>query len=469
MASNRLFAYRSRIAAPADEVFRWHARQGAFARLAPPWMSVRELGRTGGIEAGARATLELRLGFFRLRWVVEHRDFVEGCQFRDVQLAGPFAHWDHLHRVEADEPGACVVEDRVEYRLPFDTIAGPLLDRFVRRSLERLFAYRHSTVALDLAVHRTYASCFARPQRIAVTGASGLVGSALCAFLSTGGHEVRRVVRAPAPGPAGELWWDPETGNIGGDAWAGVDAVVHLAGENLAAARWSAEVKDRILRSRAEATRLLSQALARQERLPGVFVSASAVGYYGNRGDEVLRETDPPGAGFLARVCREWEAAAQPLVARGVRVVHVRAGVVLSAAGGALFKMLPAFRLGLGGRIGSGRQYLSWIALEDILGVIVHVLANDSLRGPVNAVAGAVTNAEFARTLGRVLGRPARFPVPSVVARVLFGEMADEMLLASARVEPARLRETGYRFLLPDLESALRRTLGRFAPLGGSA
>lgn len=299
--------------------------------------------------------------------------------------------------------------------------------------------------------------------KIAVSGSSGLVGSALVSFLSAGGHRVSRLVRSkPQPGSA-DVHWDPAAGSVDAAGLEGLDAVVHLAGENIAG-RWTPEKKARIRDSRVKGTRLLTETLARLKQAPKVLVSASAIGYYGHRGDEALREDSPSGSGFLAEVCREWEAAAQPAAQKGIRVVSLRIGVVLSPAGGALARMLPPFRLGLGGKIGSGRQYMSWIGIDDLAGVIHHAVTNESLRGAVNAVAPRpVTNQEFTKTLGRVLGRPTIFPMPAFAARLAFGEMADELLLASTRVEPARLAVSGYIFRNPDLEGALRHLLGKTA------
>ncbi|MGH7428637.1 MAG: TIGR01777 family oxidoreductase [Candidatus Methylomirabilaceae bacterium] len=295
---------------------------------------------------------------------------------------------------------------------------------------------------------------------IAVTGSAGLIGSRLTVLLGSGGHRVMRLLRSKPRPELDEVYWDPVRGMVDTMALGRVDAVVHLAGESIAKGRWTARKKARIRDSRVIGTRVLSEALARLSPPPKVMICASAIGYYGDRGDEWLREESPPGSGFLADVCRQWEAAAEPARQRGIRVVHLRTGVVLSPAGGALRQMLLPFRMGLGGKIGSGRQYLSWIAIDDLLDVIMHALAADTLQGPVNAVSpNPVTNLEFTRTLGRVLGRPTLFPMPALAARLVFGEMADELLLGSARVQPARLVATGYQFRLPMLDGALRYLL----------
>lgn len=298
--------------------------------------------------------------------------------------------------------------------------------------------------------------------KVLVSGSTGLIGSALVSFLASGGHEVTRLVRStPKPG-VGEVHWDPVTGGVDATGLAGLDAVVHLAGENIAAGRWTVVKKSKIRTSRVRGTRLLSESLARLDQPPKVMVCASAIGYYGDRGGEVLREESPPGSGFLAEVCREWEAAAAPAAQRGIRVVNLRIGVVLSPAGGALGKMLFPFRLGFGGIIGTGKQYMSWIALDDLVAVIAHALTTEVLQGPVNAVApNPVINLEFTRTLGRVLARPTLFPMPTFAVRLVFGEMGDELLLASTRVQPTRLLASGYEFRYPQLEGALRHMLGK--------
>ncbi|CAA9401762.1 Cell division inhibitor [uncultured Rubrobacteraceae bacterium] len=293
---------------------------------------------------------------------------------------------------------------------------------------------------------------------VLVSGATGLIGSALTPELEARGHRVKRLTRTPRSGE--DISWDPDAGAIDGDL-AGTDAVVHLAGESIAEGRWTQEKKRRILESRQRGTRVLAEKVAGLPEPPSVMVSASAIGYYGDRGNELLTEESEPGGLFLSRVCREWEAAAEPAREAGVRVVHPRFGIVLSTEGGALGSTLPIFKLGGGGKIGSGRQYWSWVSLDDVVGAIVHAIDTDALNGPVNVVAPTPpTNAEYTKVLGSVLGRPTFFAVPAPAARVALGGMADELLLASARVEPVRLQETGYTFRHPDLEGALRHLVG---------
>ena len=293
---------------------------------------------------------------------------------------------------------------------------------------------------------------------VLVSGASGLVGSELVPALAAGGHKVMRLVRhTPAPG-APEVAWDPD-GPPTPETFAGFDAVVHLAGETIMG-RWSAAKRERIRRSRVASTRQIAESIAQAKSKPRVLVQASAIGYYGDRDDELLHEDSPPGKDFLAVTCQEWEAASAPAEEAGVRVVRLRLGVVLSKRGGALKKMLLPFRLGLGGRIGDGRQWMSWVALADVVGAIEFALANETLRGAANLVAPEpALNRDFTKTLAKVLHRPAIFPVPKLAVHVLFGEMGDTLLLASQRVEPRKLRAAGYRFRGEWLEGALRDIL----------
>lgn len=459
-----VFSRQHRMPVPASDLFAWHERPGAFERLNPPWDPVRVVARSGGIRDGDRVTVRVSVaGPIGIDWTLEHRDFVAGRQFRDVQVAGPFARWEHTHAIAPDGDAASVLTDTIAYDAPLRWAGGAVAEPVIGGMLRRLFAYRHALTAGDLARHASYGG---PPLRIAITGATGFVGSALDAFLSTGGHAVHRIVRGrPDPRRAhADIPWDPARGSIAAEALEGMDAVIHLAGASVAE-RWSPAHRRAILDSREQGTSLLARTLAGRSAKPRVLVSASAVGWYGDRGDEILNEASPPGTGFLPDVARVWEEAAAPARAAGIRVVHPRIGVVLGAAGGALGKQLPIFGLGLGGPLGAGRHWLPWIALDDLLGVLLHVVHRE-LEGPVNAVGPApVTNAEFTRTLGRVLGRPAIAPVPPAALRLAFGaEMADAVLLSSSRAVPTALEASGFAFRHPTLEAALRFELGRLAP-----
>lgn len=299
--------------------------------------------------------------------------------------------------------------------------------------------------------------------RILISGSHGLVGTALIKSLEPEGHEIFRLVRH-APSSDSEIEWSPDRYSIALARLNDFDAVVHLAGESIASGRWNEEKKRKIRESRVKGTRLLADALANVARPPRTLISASAIGYYGSRADAILTEASTPGNDFLAGVCVEWEKATELAAEKGIRVVNTRFGIILDSEGGALAKMLPPFRMGVGGKIGSGRQWMSWISLDDVVGGIKYALLNqtggEGLKGPVNFVApNPVTNAEFTETLGNVLSRPTLFPIPAFGVRLLFGEMADALLLSSQRVEPARLGDSGYQFSYSNLESALRAAL----------
>lgn len=458
------FVARTRVPVPAAALYAWHAAPGAFERLVPPWQRVEVVAREGTIEDGV-VVLRLRGVPVRNRWVARHRDGEPGRRFVDEAERGPFARWVHEHLVEPDGPDAAFLEDRVRYRLPLEPVSRWLAGASVARTVRRMFAYRHRRTVVDLVRHAAWA---ARPRlTVAVSGASGLLGAALVAFLTSGGHRVVRLVREGGGG-AGTARWDPRSGAVDVAALDGVDAVVHLAGAGVADRRWSRARKDELRRSRVEGTAALARAVASMPRPPRVLVTASAVGAYGDRGDEPLDDASPMGEGFLADLARAWEAAADPARGAGVRVVAARFGVVLSAAGGALARMRRPFAWGLGGPIGDGRAWTSWVSRDDAVAAVHEALFDERWAGPVAIVAPEPVRArDLAHALAGVLRRPAWLRVPRVAARVAFGEVADAVLLSSQRVTPTRLRELGFRWDHPTLSAALAFELGRIEAFPG--
>ena len=439
---------------PAQLAFAWHERSGAFDRYLPPRERVETLQRSGTIRNGDGVTLRVRMGPFSARWTLQHEGYRPGEAFADRQLAGPYRSWHHRHQFRTTGESSCELTDRIEYE-PGGRSA--LLGRsWHRRTLERTFRFRHERLRRDLDRH---ASGPERPLRVLVTGASGLIGGTLTAFLATGGHEVIRLVRRSPASPA-EIAWDPAAGRIDAGALEGFDAVIHLTGENIGAGRWSAARRRRIRESRVASTELLCGALGGLRQPPSVLVSASAVGYYGDA-QGTVDESTPAGGGFLAEVTAAWEQAAEPARAAGIRVAHARLGPVLSPKAGMLKRLLPVFRAGAGGVVGSGRQPLSWIGLDDAIGALHLLLSSDRARGAFNVVAPrAATNREFTHALAAVLRRPAFAPVPAVAILALFGEMGEQLILKGQDVVPTRLTELGFRWLEPTLEGALRWELG---------
>lgn len=454
------FVARTSLPVPVEKAFAWHASKGAIDRLVPPWENMHVVNRKGSIAPGGSVELRGTVGPIPIRWLAEHGPLQAPVEFSDRQVSGPFSSWHHTHRFEPQNEEASVLEDRIEYQIPGGSAGRLLAGRFVLRQLQRMFKYRHETTASDLALQRR--TPMSDSMQIAVSGASGLVGSALVPLLTTGGHTVHRLVRGKPNLSAKEIGWNPAQGRLDPSNLEGIDAVIHLGGENIASGRWTQTKRKRIRDSRVDSTRLLAETLARMSHPPKVFLCASATGFYGDRGEELLTEETGPGENFLANVCQQWEQATQPAGDAGIRVANLRFGVVLTPRGGALKQMLPLFRLGLGGRLGSGKQYWSWIGIDDAIGAIYHVLGNSSLSGPINLTAPEpVTNRQFATLLAKILHRPAILPAPSSALRMALGSMADELLLASTRVIPQRLLQTEYEFRNRDLESVLRHLLGR--------
>ena len=446
-----LFEQETEVAAPVEELFAWHERPGAFERLVPPFDPVTLLHREGDLQSG-RVELKVRAPF-RRKWVARHHSYVRQRKFVDTMERGPFRHWEHTHLFEPRRDGRSLLRDCVEYEVPFGALGRAVGG--VDNRVHQLFGYRHHVTRHDVEAHYRLRGKL----RVAITGASGLIGSALTPFLTTGGHAVSRMVRrAPR---AGEIEWSPTRHYVG--PLEGHDAIVHLAGENVGALlRWSPAKRRRIRESRIAGTRLLAEHLAAMVVPPRTLICASAVGWYGNRSDDTLNEDEPAGDDFFAEVVRDWEAACEPAVAAGIRVVNLRFGIVLSPHGGALRRMLPPLFAPLGaGSIGGGQQWWSWIAMDDAVGAIHHALCDQRLRGPYNIVAGAVRQRDFATTVGRVLRRPAVIPLPRFAVSGAMGEMGGLLLLGSTRVSSERLAASGYRFRLPELEDALRHLLGR--------
>jgi uncharacterized protein len=464
---------------PVEALWAWHVRPGALERLLPPWDRLRVVGRTGGVENGTQVTLAVPFGPLSLRWVSEHGDVDPPRGFTDTQVEGPFASWVHVHAMAADGPAASWLDDRIAFAGPAGPVGRAVARRIVAARLPSLLRYRHDTLAADLAAHARVAD---RPRlTVGITGASGLIGTALTHFLTTGGHRVVRFARGEAmvnrfqtgsgpgsspgrtgsgPGPD-QVRWDPAVGFPEPDRVPALDAVIHLAGAGVADRRWTPRRMALIRDSRVQGTAALARALAALPAPPRTLLCASAIGFYGFDGAAPVDESAPRGGGFLAAVCGKWESAAAPARAAGIRVAHLRLGLVVTPAGGLLKTMLPVFRAGVGGPVGSGTQGLSWVGVDDVVGAFHHALFDDAMSGPVNVTAPEpVSNAAFTRALAHAVHRPAILPAPAAGLRLLLGrQMADETALSSAWVRPARLEAAGYPFRHRTIDSALAHYL----------
>jgi uncharacterized protein (TIGR01777 family) len=418
----------------------------AFERLAPAWQNLVPVKIPETPVDGATAEFFLKAGLLKLRWLARLGPVEAPYRFVDTQELGPFSFWRHEHLIEPTGPDRATLTDNVTYSLPAGLGSIPLMRRVAHAELERLFSFRHQRMVEDLK--RFPQELPGRGRIVLVSGSTGLIGRRLVPYLQTLGYTVRELSRS-AEGK-GTFRWDPGAGWVDPEALEGVDAVIHLAGENIAGGRWSESRKERILRSRVDGTRTLVNALGELGRPPGVFICASGINVY--------------GGGFLAEVCDQWEAEAARAKKAGARVVYMRTGIVLDPLGGALGKMLPAFRFGLGGPIGSGSQNFPWIAMDDLLDLYAEAIEDAQYDGPVDAIHHEVVNQRaFSNTLGAVLHRPAVLPLPTAVIKAILGQMGEETLLADLAVRPGNLRREEFEFRFAGLREALSFMLGKSA------
>lgn len=454
---NGLSRYLATVDLPVnvEQAFAYHERPGCLDRLVPPWESVQVEHSDGSLEEGSRVVVTTKVAGVPLRWHARHTVYDPPNLFEDIQDSGPFSSWRHRHQFTAKGGYASQLTDDLAYRLPLGGLGRLFGGAMARGTIEAMFAYRHRVTRDDLILMSRHPG---EPLTVAVSGSSGLVGSSLCSLLRLMGHRVLTITRGESGDENSIAAWSDDAQF---ERFNQVDAVVHLAGKSIAGGRWNDSVKQEIRDSRVLKTQSLCERLAKLANPPSTLVCASATGMYGNRGDEILNEQSTPGDDFLAKVCQEWETSCDPAKEAGIRVVNARLGLVLSPKDGALAKMLTPAKL-MGGSLGNGNHYWSWIAIDDVLGSLVHAIHTQSLSGPVNLVSPQpLTNREFAKTLGKVIGRPAVFPAPAIALRLALGEMADALLLASTRVIPDRLLSTGYEFRFDSLAEALRYSLGK--------
>lgn len=457
------FTRQSPIAAKAEDVFQWHARKGAIKRLSPPWAPLQIISKTPGVDTGTRVKLKIKTGPVFSTWDAVHTACEPGRMFRDTQIKGPFKSWNHTHIFSPTGENSSILEDRVEYAMPFPaSIIGPV-NSYILKDLGRIFTYRHAVTQRDLSLYQQ--KRLPTPLKVAITGASGLIGSRLVPFLSTQGHDVYTFVRRKPILENQELFWDPENGILDPSDLEGMDVVIHLAGENIGEVRWTDETKERLSRSRVKGTTLIAETIARLAQPPQVFLCASAIGFYGDTGEHFADETSGSGGQYISCMCERWEMSCDAAIQKGIRTVMMRIGVVYSPEGGALSKLLPLFKIGLGSVMGSGRQFISWISMEDTLHAMYHLIAESDIHGPVNLVSpNPVSNRGLTKVLAELLKRPVPITIPASVIRARFGQMGEEIVLSSARIRPQKLLDSGYSFIYPDLKPALCDVLGVNAP-----
>lgn len=445
--------YTSVLPHKRETVYEWHGRQGAINRLLPPWQETEVLERSGGLGKGAITRLRMNVGPVNIPINALHIDANNGHFFEDQQTKGPFKYWNHRHMF-SDTTDGCLLEDNLTYQLPINKLLPQFAKKYIKKELIKTFCYRKKILLHDLSRHQEYST---KPLRILITGASGALGKELCPFLTSGGHKIHTLVRRP-PVNDNELYWNPEQGHI--DELPQVDVVIHLAGEYIGLSRWSTAKKDKVIQSRVQGTKLLVNAMKKSP--PKVFLSSSAIGYYGNNQQLHINENQEVGSGFLAEVCNSWELEAMEAKKLGVRTVLLRLGVVLGQRGGALKRMLSAAKIGFPKAFGNGNQFTSWLGMNDCLAAILHCMTQN-IDGPVNIVSPyPLTNKAFFAKLAHFGKKPLLPAIPELYLKVLYGEMAEEIALASSHISPQKLVDSGFVFWEKHIDDSLITQLGAF-------
>lgn len=455
------FTYSSVYPCSARELYDYHARPGALERLLPPWERNTLIRREGSIQPGGKVVLKIHVGPIPLLWEAHHIEDVPGVHFKDIQHRGPFTKFSHTHSFSNIESG-CRLDDHIHYSLPGQALLPPFVATQVRKKLQRSFEYRQHVLYEDILLHQKYSQ---KPLSILISGASGTLGQTLVPMLTTGGHKVYTLVRRKPDAAKQEIYWNPAKREIDTDNLPHVDAVIHLAGEYIGLSRWSEDKKRRVLESRVQGTELLAETIAALPTPPEVFLSASAVGYYGDREGTLLTEEASPGTGFISNVCAKWEKAVLPATKKNIRTICMRLGVGLTPKGGALDRLISTSPLAYIRYFGSGNQYISWMSIDDMAAAMLHCLATPTLSGAVNIAAPSpVTNRELIEILSRVTARPRVHPLPAILLTTVFGQMASEIMLSSCRVSCDKLLDSGFRLRHENLESTLRKILGKTIP-----
>lgn len=456
MSSKSKFQFRSLINRSPEEVFGWHLRDRMIERCIPPYDEAKILCSEGRPnKVGSKISFKFGfLGILSTTLTLEYIDFVPNESFSITAKDGVLKELSYKTVITPQSAHTTEMIDRFAFSHAFPRLFNPLINRVFKKRISRILAYKHDMIDHDIAMIKKYP--FEKPSKVLISGSHGLIGKNLGYFLEFMGHDVWYLARVGAKEEK-TILWDPKTGECDSSSFEGFDVIIHLAGENIGKGRWTKKKKDRVLMSRCKGTENLVEIINTLKDPPQAFISASAIGYYGNRGSEIVDEKSGPGKGlFISEVCEQWERASKELQEKGIRVVHTRFGVVLSSAGGALKKMLTPFKFGFGGKIGDGHQYVSWVAIDDVIGAIYHVMMTPTLEGAVNVVSpNPVSNDILTKKLSKRLNRWIGPPLPEFMIRLIMGQKGEELLLTSTRAEPHRLAETGYHFHYPKLSQAL--------------
>ena len=459
-----IFEHRAEHNANITEIWNWHNSQGALRRIMPEWESIKPM-NVGVIENDDETIFQVKIGPIKKTWVARHHSVIAGETFADRMIRGPFSAWNHVHNFESTSDNNTMIHDHIEYKLPFHILTGWSAGITVLPRLRQMFKYRSNRVTND--IRQIQATAELPRQKVLVSGSTGMIGLQLCAFLEAAGHEVHRLIRVntklpPDVNSSQIIRWNDRTGEVLEGDFNGFDTIIHLAGAGIGDKRWSKKRKQLIRDSRVIPTENLSRIISTLDQPPKTLMCGSAIGFYGDRGTEVLTESSSAGNDFVTDLCSQWEKATYEAKKVGIRVINLRSGIVVTPLGGALVKLLRPAKLGGGGPVGGGRQMQSWISLDDEIFAIHHLMMNDTCVGAYNLTSpNAVSQKQFARILGRVLRRPALLPLPGFVIKILFGEMGQKLVLEGQNVQPKRLQESGFEFTYPNLEMCLRNCLGK--------
>ncbi len=457
------FTHKKQYEASKQELWNWYNSPGAFRRIMPEWDGIKPV-QVGSLKNGEETIFKVSIGPVKRKWVARHHSVVENETFSDRMIKGPFGKWNHQHSF-VGSGNDTEVQDTIDWKLPLHILTGWTAAITVIPRMNQMFRYRSEKVANDLKQIQITRDL--PRQRVLVSGSTGMIGLQLCAFLEAAGHDVHRLLRVDSKLPADinsekVIRWNDKTGKIINGDMNGFDSVIHLAGAGIGDKRWSQKRKDIIRDSRVIPTANLSKVLAGLDQPPKAFLSGSAIGYYGDRGTTSVDESSSKGDGFLSETCSQWEQSSSVAEEAGIRVSHLRSGIVISPLGGALAKLLLPTKMGGGGPVGGGRQIQSWISLDDEIYAIHHLMMQDTSQGAYNLTSpNSVSQKMFAKKLGHVLRRPAFMPLPKFALQLMFGEMGKVLITEGQDVKPTRLQESGFVFTYSDLENCLRNCLGR--------